>query len=202
MSTRTTRSQAASASTSTSSPPPKPVTKVKGPSTSNKQANAHSEKENEKSASKLRAKAVKRSKKVYCTCRGFEDGRPMIECVECQDWFHFSCIDLSTRDAEDIAAYVCSSCTGKTGRHTASEFFSLVFSSRSILVLLRCYLEFIVAVLLNRCAACCECGSVREHQHECVFPCLLSWSLSIYVDTYGRTARNIAIEAQYSFLSS
>ncbi len=123
MSTRTTRAQAAAASTSASSPPPKPVANVKGPSTSNKQANAHPEKENEKSAPKPRTKAVKRSKKVYCTCKGSDDGRPMIECVECQDWcvfclrlrrscsfqwlfrFHFSCINLFTREAEDIGEH-------------------------------------------------------------------------------------------------
>ncbi|GJJ11332.1 hypothetical protein Clacol_005564 [Clathrus columnatus] len=46
---------------------------------------------------------------VWCTCRRHDDGTPMIRCEFCYDWrvltlnsFHFSCIQLSERDAEDI----------------------------------------------------------------------------------------------------
>ncbi|KII87366.1 hypothetical protein PLICRDRAFT_253082 [Plicaturopsis crispa FD-325 SS-3] len=44
-------------------------------------------------------------KKEYCTCRQPDDGTPMVHCSECKDWYHFRCVDLKERDAEDISIY-------------------------------------------------------------------------------------------------
>ncbi|KAK7061017.1 Transcription factor bye1 [Paramarasmius palmivorus] len=38
----------------------------------------------------------------YCTCRKGDDGTPMVFCVECKDWYHFACMGLDERTAEDI----------------------------------------------------------------------------------------------------
>ncbi len=74
---------------------------------------------------KLQANGKTKSKgKAICTCRGQDDGTPMIECSRCGEWFvgcvvnielpltvfifvryHFTCIQLSESDAEDIREY-------------------------------------------------------------------------------------------------
>ena len=49
---------------------------------------------------------------VYCTCRLPEsyDSR-MIECEECQKWFHFKCMGLTS----EPDTWVCQQCHEKTG---------------------------------------------------------------------------------------
>ncbi|KAK0188946.1 hypothetical protein F5146DRAFT_688014 [Armillaria mellea] len=122
MSTRTTRARAALGSTPpSSSAPVKQPAKPKGRTDSAHKVTAHPEKENEKSGTKLKSTRTKatKSKKVYCICRKGDDGTPMIQCAECTDWYHFSCVNLTENTAEDIAAYICPGCTEKTGRRTA-----------------------------------------------------------------------------------
>ncbi|RPD64235.1 hypothetical protein L227DRAFT_571804 [Lentinus tigrinus ALCF2SS1-6] len=46
----------------------------------------------------------------------------MIHCSTCKDWYHFRCVELSERDAEDIRRYVCPSCHQKTGERTIKEW--------------------------------------------------------------------------------
>ncbi|KAK4689624.1 hypothetical protein P7C73_g487, partial [Tremellales sp. Uapishka_1] len=46
----------------------------------------------------------KKAKQVYCLCKTSDPG-PMIECGECNNWFHFSCINMSDGEAEMIAIY-------------------------------------------------------------------------------------------------
>ncbi len=47
--------------------------------------------------------------KVYCTCRLPPDGRPMVECTECKQWFHEHCV------SGDIVGqtWTCTACTDK-----------------------------------------------------------------------------------------
>ncbi|KAF9454334.1 hypothetical protein P691DRAFT_809892 [Macrolepiota fuliginosa MF-IS2] len=83
-----------------------------------------SEKENIKTLTpSTRASAPKKSrsktpKVAYCTCSRGDDGSPMIRCAECKIWYHFICVDLSEREAEEINVYICSPCTRSTGRKT------------------------------------------------------------------------------------
>ncbi|KAI9509768.1 hypothetical protein F5148DRAFT_1298712 [Russula earlei] len=79
----------------------------------------------DKSASKKSARNVKAAKKVdelFCSCRGIDDGTPMVQCGTCDEWYHFQCIQLSEDDASEIMVYVCPSCQEKTGRRTVMEW--------------------------------------------------------------------------------
>ncbi|EED81881.1 predicted protein [Postia placenta Mad-698-R] len=77
--------------------------------------------------------------KVFCVCRKPDDGTPMIRCEQCREWFvfsatglgairlncvryHFRCVGLSERDAEDIQTYICERCHQKTGLRTIMEW--------------------------------------------------------------------------------
>ncbi|GBE86451.1 Transcription factor bye1 [Sparassis crispa] len=46
----------------------------------------------------------------------------MIHCSECKEWYHFRCVQLSERDAEDIELYTCPPCHDKTGLRTIMEW--------------------------------------------------------------------------------
>ncbi|KAH8093285.1 hypothetical protein BXZ70DRAFT_392172 [Cristinia sonorae] len=63
-----------------------------------------------------------RAPKVHCLCKKPDDGSPMILCSECNEWYHFGCVDLKEEVAEDIHIYVCSSCSQKTGLHTVMNW--------------------------------------------------------------------------------
>ena len=32
--------------------------------------------------------------KVYCTCRLPDDGHKMVECYQCKEWYHTSCVEI------------------------------------------------------------------------------------------------------------
>lgn len=55
----------------------------------------------EKELKLLRARSV-----LYCICRKPYDQRPMIACDECDEWYHFDCVDLVS--PPDI--YICPAC--------------------------------------------------------------------------------------------
>ncbi|KAG8746222.1 hypothetical protein FRC10_005738 [Ceratobasidium sp. 414] len=40
----------------------------------------------------------------------------MLRCGVCHRWYHFQCVELAERDAEDLAFYVCPTCTTATGK--------------------------------------------------------------------------------------
>ena len=72
-----------------------------------------------KLTSRKPAKRVLKKVKVYCTCKGRDDGRPMIKCEFCGDWyvsrnvspsqlfmyyrFHLDCLNLTEREVEEIS---------------------------------------------------------------------------------------------------
>ncbi|WVQ95214.1 hypothetical protein IAU59_002308 [Kwoniella sp. CBS 9459] len=71
------------------------------------------------SSSSAKSKAKGKGKKhkeeeTYCICKTNADG-PMIECDQCNDWFHFSCIGMTDDEAEKIQTYVCPGCESSTG---------------------------------------------------------------------------------------
>ncbi|RXK42269.1 hypothetical protein M231_00259 [Tremella mesenterica] len=65
-----------------------------------------------KKKTKVKGKSTKVQKKdvdeqVFCICRkpsGDDDG-PMIECDQCKDWFHFSCVGLDDTTATQIVGH-------------------------------------------------------------------------------------------------
>ncbi|EDQ91844.1 uncharacterized protein MONBRDRAFT_17694 [Monosiga brevicollis MX1] len=56
---------------------------------------------------------------LYCSCQQPYDARRfMIECSQCQDWFHGKCVDVHQPEAKFIERYVCPSCTARTNKCT------------------------------------------------------------------------------------
>jgi len=49
----------------------------------------------------LRARSI-----LYCICRKPYDQQPMIACDECDEWYHFDCINLMTPPK----IYICPAC--------------------------------------------------------------------------------------------
>lgn len=94
---------------------------------------------------KRKASSARPGEAVYCLCRGGDDGRPMVYCSQCDDWFHFECVQLSEEDAADINVYFCPSCTETTQRRTTSEFhcppFLSYVESSYVPLYLRCELD-------------------------------------------------------------
>ncbi|KAF5350240.1 hypothetical protein D9758_007833 [Tetrapyrgos nigripes] len=144
MSSRTTRaSKAAAAAAALSNPAPASSQDANGaPFETDDQA---SEKENRSvkgakangkgagsSGSATKAKSKKGATKapdVFCTCRRNDDGTPMVYCGECQDWYHFSCVNLSEREAEDINVYVCPACSERTGLHSVIAYHESIYET-------------------------------------------------------------------------
>ncbi|KAJ6610202.1 hypothetical protein B0H10DRAFT_2061219, partial [Mycena sp. CBHHK59/15] len=115
MSTRARTRTAAAASPNT--PPVKPLPKTKPPTKSKRSDDI--ENDRPKPTPKIKSKRAKSpTPAIYCLCRKGDDGSPMVNCGECDEWYHFACIDLSEQTAEDINVYICSSCTDKTGQRT------------------------------------------------------------------------------------
>ena len=50
---------------------------------------------------------------LYCVCRQPWDGNSlMVQCDQCQDWFHPKCVGVSTKEAKDNP-FICPSCQDK-----------------------------------------------------------------------------------------
>ena len=47
---------------------------------------------------------------VYCLCRKPWQGRFMIQCDYCDEWYHGSCVDVTAADALEIDKYKCGLC--------------------------------------------------------------------------------------------
>ena len=48
--------------------------------------------------------------KEYCICRKPWEGRFMIQCDDCDEWYHGSCVDITPSDALNIDRYRCRDC--------------------------------------------------------------------------------------------
>ena len=53
---------------------------------------------------------------VYCFCRRPDDGRLMVQCNQCDGWFHGECVGVTTQEVADLDQYICSSCMGNGSR--------------------------------------------------------------------------------------
>ncbi|OCH87397.1 hypothetical protein OBBRIDRAFT_759875 [Obba rivulosa] len=86
-------------------------------------ATTHNKENAKVNGEKTKGKAKPRATaKVYCFCRKPDDGTPMILCAHCKEWYHFRCIPLEERDAEDIEVYICPPCHEKTGLRSVKEW--------------------------------------------------------------------------------
>ena len=54
--------------------------------------------------------------KEYCHCRQPDDGRMMIQCEYCNEWYHGSCVNLTTEDTLSISKYKCKDCINRNVR--------------------------------------------------------------------------------------
>ncbi|KAI8833055.1 PLU-1-like protein-domain-containing protein [Chytridium lagenaria] len=62
------------------------------------------------------------AKEIFCICKSkYDDDRPMIACDTCEDWFHFSCVNLSAGEAEAIQSYQCPICKSGKGSNMDAE---------------------------------------------------------------------------------
>ena len=52
---------------------------------------------------------------VYCICRKPDDGRLMVQCDRCGDWFHGACVNILPADALAIRIYICPLCRTPRG---------------------------------------------------------------------------------------
>ena len=61
-------------------------------------------------------KQVTGDDRIYCFCRQPWQGRFMIQCDHCQEWYHGSCVDITQTDAYDIDKYKCRDCIRRSKR--------------------------------------------------------------------------------------
>ncbi|KAG5654372.1 hypothetical protein H0H81_003830 [Sphagnurus paluster] len=50
-------------------------------------------------------KSTRSDLQSHCICKGIDDGSPMVRCEHCKVWYHFTCVDLTEEDAEDIRTW-------------------------------------------------------------------------------------------------
>ncbi|KAI8067711.1 uncharacterized protein B0P05DRAFT_573764 [Gilbertella persicaria] len=50
-----------------------------------------------------------RAKKLYCICQQPYDGKPMVQCDKCEEWFHCTCVGFDPDSQEDID-WICQTC--------------------------------------------------------------------------------------------
>ena len=50
------------------------------------------------------------SKEVFCLCGKPDDGKLMIQCDQCSDWFHGKCVSIDHQEAQRMRVYFCPLC--------------------------------------------------------------------------------------------
>ena len=58
--------------------------------------------------------------RVYCFCRNPWQGRFMIQCDYCKEWYHGACVNVTPTEALDIIRYKCGECKSRTKRNEAA----------------------------------------------------------------------------------
>ena len=53
---------------------------------------------------------------LFCTCRQPREGRFMIQCDYCREWFHGACVNVSVTGALGMEKYRCPVCIRKDQR--------------------------------------------------------------------------------------
>ncbi|KAI0693652.1 hypothetical protein BC835DRAFT_1352893 [Cytidiella melzeri] len=73
----------------------------------------------------VRALAFRRQQEIVCICRGKDDGRELVQCDDCKEWFHLECIgikDISDLGREEDPWY-CMDCLGIPSARSSSPTF-------------------------------------------------------------------------------
>ena len=52
----------------------------------------------------------KGSERLYCTCRKPDDGKTMVECETCQEWFHIQCLNMTKNQVKKMDSFNCNEC--------------------------------------------------------------------------------------------
>ena len=52
----------------------------------------------------------KQTRPTYCLCQKPYDGRFMVQCDVCDEWYHGSCIDITPQEAEQLDKFICPGC--------------------------------------------------------------------------------------------
>jgi hypothetical protein len=53
--------------------------------------------------------------KLYCVCKMPWDGRFMVECDRCENWFHPQCVGTTSKEVRKLPTFYCPDCAGKAG---------------------------------------------------------------------------------------
>lgn len=70
----------------------------------------NSEDENEATSVKYEnGKEEENGNEVFCICRGPETGF-MIQCSNCDEWYHGKCVNITEKQAKKIPVYICDKC--------------------------------------------------------------------------------------------
>ncbi|KAH9818522.1 hypothetical protein DFH28DRAFT_116887 [Melampsora americana] len=56
--------------------------------------------------------------RVYCICKRMYDGRTMIACDRCDDWYHNDCVGINDDLVELVDVFICPTCTPGAERST------------------------------------------------------------------------------------
>ncbi|KAI9219559.1 hypothetical protein BC828DRAFT_162951 [Blastocladiella britannica] len=64
-------------------------------------------------SSRPRKRKTAVAQRLYCICREPDDGRVMLQCDGCKDWFHPECIGIPSSDADTLQFYFCSDYLGR-----------------------------------------------------------------------------------------
>ena len=60
---------------------------------------------------KIRQEVIKKGTEVtYCLCGKGDDGRVMIQCDECLEWYHHHCLSISQNQARQLGDFICPKC--------------------------------------------------------------------------------------------
>ncbi|KAI9273698.1 hypothetical protein BY458DRAFT_507924 [Sporodiniella umbellata] len=72
-------------------------------------------------------KRASKPKKLYCICQQPYNGKPMVQCDQCEDWFHCACVHFDPEEQEDVD-WICDGCKGKPlSSFSFCPFFSFSF---------------------------------------------------------------------------
>ncbi len=61
------------------------------------------------------AKKESANQAVFCHCRKPDDGKLMIQCETCLEWFHGACIGVARKNLGKLGSYTCPQCVAVLG---------------------------------------------------------------------------------------